>query len=1167
MGFLQGLLGGGKAKGGQTVASALSFQTSAYGAPIPLCYGTNRMAGNILWYGNFQSYAQSSPSGGGGKGGALGGGGGGKGGSSSNYTYSTGVALGLCEGPIQGINNCYVDKNITSLSSLNMSLFTGTYPQSAWSYLAGSPQGLGYNGIAYIASSNYSLGNSPQLPNNNFEVQGIYSNSVQQEVVGEQDTIPGSPSQITVEFSSYFVSDGGVTDTEGNAFTRVFSSPGATYTYEVSGGVYTFYTGDAGTVVNINYTASVGPDADPSLVVNDLLTNEHYGIGFPSSRVGSLSVYQAYCIAVGLLISPVYNQQASAASMLDDIATNTNSAWIWTSGQLTLVPYGDQSITANGYTYTAPSSPLFSLTDNDFEKQQAPLNSTAAMNDDPVILTRKRPADQINSVKIECLDRNNQYNPAIIEAKDQALIENFGLRQSTTTQTHLFCNLGAGRLSAQLQLYRQGVMNMYSFTLDQRYIVLDPMDIVAITDSALGLNQQWVRIVEIQENDDYTLSFSAEEYLGNGHAPSYSFQQGRGYSADYNSAPGNVNTPVLFVPPIELAATGLEVWCAVSGQNPDIWGGCTVWLSEDNVTYAQVGIINGESRQGVLSANLPSGSDPDTVNTLAVNLTESEGLLASGTQADADNYNTLCYVDGELISYETATLTSPNTYNLTYLRRGAYGTAISSHLAGSQFARLDSGIFKFPINNSMIGSTIYIKFLSFNLWGSGQQNLTDVSPVTYVVTNPPPPAQVQNFNVQQQGAVVVFTWDDLAPFDVGLKGYDIAFGAVGSSWADKELLTEASRATEMTNAAVPPGIWEFGIRGHDITDQLGAITLQSLTVTNANDIVSQVPSEPGWPGTCSNCLVHYTGVVVPFSQNTASYYAVINPPSAPTTGSTAGGSLSSTTYYVKVTYVDATGESTASSETSQAVAASHLLTVTSPGSSGLATGYNVYVSTTTGTETLQNASPIAIGTGWTEPTSGLIAGTSPPTQNSTGFQVFDIFVPDPVSSCYYTAPTLDIGYNANLRIYASFAATLGTAQTGSSPATLTFSIDTWLNGGTDPNTYTNWAIAFDTFRYLNSRITYSGITANSVSYLTDFTPTIDTAPTTEQAALVSVSSGGTAITFPNPYPIVPYVQVTPVSGSALYATAANVTQTGFTAHVWNASGSDVGGLVNWSAVG
>ena len=57
--------------------------------------------------------------------------------------------------------------------------------------------------------------------------------------------------------------------------------------------------------------------------------------------------------------------------MRDIPAKATNSAFVWSSGTLTLVPYGDTDITANGYTYTAPSSPLYDLTDDDFLSMHA----------------------------------------------------------------------------------------------------------------------------------------------------------------------------------------------------------------------------------------------------------------------------------------------------------------------------------------------------------------------------------------------------------------------------------------------------------------------------------------------------------------------------------------------------------------------------------------------------------------------------------------------------------------------------------------------------------------------------------------------------------------------------------------------------------------------------
>ena len=108
------------------------------------------------------------------------------------------------------------------------------------------------------------------------------------------------------------------------------------------------------------------------------------------------------------------------------------------------------------------------------------------------------------------------------------------------------------------------------------------------------------------------------------------------------------------------------------------------------------------------------------------------------------------------------------------------------------------------------------------------------------------------------------------------------------------------------------------------------------------------------------------------------------PPAAPTLSSVAGGTLAATTYYVKITYVNAAGETLPSAESSLAVAADYVLSVASPAATSGASGWNVFVSTSSGTETLQNSSPIAIGTAWQEPTTGLISGSALPTTSTFG---------------------------------------------------------------------------------------------------------------------------------------------------------------------------------------
>jgi type IV secretory pathway TrbF-like protein len=680
------------------------------------------------------------------------------------------------------------------------------------------------------------------------------------------------------------------------ATTTGYASTGgapAANQYRVTGNVYTFNAANAGGTVTINYSSITSSnnyqaigytglanaaianyqmgstpqlsnhnfevygfysggvsgylDADPSLVIYHMLTDTKDGVGFPASRVGSLTNFQNYCLANTLLISPFYEQQSQAAAMLTDIALATNSEFVWSSGQLTIVPYGDESASGNGATYTPPSSALYDLTDDDFIFQSG---------QDPVELTRRQASDAYNSIKIEIANRANQYNPDVAEAKDQAAIDAFGLRQQQATSAHLFCDKSIGTRSAQLQLQRQSINNTYTFTVDQRYIVLDPMDIVSLTDSQLGLNKQWVRIKQITENSDNTLTIMAEEYLqGTGGVAAYSFQTNSGFVANYSSAPNNVNTPIFFEPPAQLQES-LEVWCAVSGGSN--WGGCDVYAANNdaNGVYSFVGRFYGSNRTGILSATLPTypttvnGQTIDQTNILSVDLSQSSGQLLSGTQDEALNYYTACYVDGEYISYQTAQLTGLNKYNLSYLVRGAYGSTISAHNAGKQFVRLDDSLLKIPFTPDKIGNTIYLKFLSFNLYGGAQQLLSDVTPASYTFVGTAYSSalpSVTNVRAVYVSQVSQISWDEISDFRP--VQYEIR---KGSSWNGAQILGRLAH---------PP----FNSLGNDtywiaaVTQPIAGITVYStpmpIIITGAtlvsNVIATYDEAATGWGGTVS----------------------------------------------------------------------------------------------------------------------------------------------------------------------------------------------------------------------------------------------------------------------------------------------------------------------------
>jgi hypothetical protein len=554
--------------------------------------------------------------------------------------------------------------------------------------------------------------------------------------------------------------------------------PGKDLSYAGTGYVFAlnYDLGNSAQMPNLSYevtglfaNAIAGlPDADPANVVSDMLTNLRYGVGFPAARLGDLSVFSGYCRAAGLVVSPLFDTQQDAASLINAIVQDCNAEFVWSGATLTVIPYGDEDLSANGASYAAPSAPLYSLTDDDFLDVES---------GDPVTFTRARPSDQMNSIKLEWLNRGADYNIEVVEAKDLAAIQVYGLRAAQPSQSHYFCNLAAATMSATLTLQRQAVRNQYTFTLGWRYCLLDPMDIVAITDATLGLAEQWVRIMTIEEDDNGNLKITAQDYLG-------------GTAADYNVAPGSVNQPLIFEPPPTLSAGVPQVWIGASGGAN--WGGADIWLSTDNATYQHYGRITAPARQGVLTAALPAGADPDTTDTLAVDLSESAGVLLSGTEADANSYQTLCYVDGELIAYETATLTATNAYSLTYLRRGAYGSAIGAHASGSQFCRLDQAVvaIDLPVSPvSYIGTTIYVKLLSFNLFGGGGELLADVDAYSYAPTGigatvaPPASVSMATGYVQQADGTIQPYLDVLwtASPDTLFDSYQVEISAHGAN--------------------------------------------------------------------------------------------------------------------------------------------------------------------------------------------------------------------------------------------------------------------------------------------------------------------------------------------------------------------------------------------------
>jgi hypothetical protein len=500
---------------------------------------------------------------------------------------------------------------------------------------------------------------------------------------------------------------------------------------------------DVEVVANLSGTMPGTPDCNFGDIIPDFLTNTIYGMGLASSDINSsdLAFFKTYQQAQGLFFSPALISQEKATDIIDRWAVLSNSWIFWSADQLRLVPLGDSPVTGNSATYTPLTTVQYDLTIADF------------IGTPPMKVQRIDPADAPNRTVIQITDRALGYNSNPVEYRDQTLFDQYGLRDNSTQQADEIASAAVGTIVADLIGQRAAFQrNTYSFTLPYKFIRLEPGDIVTITDpNNAAITQLPVRVKTVDESADYKLAITAEEFFGNATTgtPNNSTPQPSTPNTFNNLvAPGNVNTPCVFEPNSNLTNGVAEVWIAASGGQ--YWGGAQVFVSFDGTAYVSIGTLIGPARQGVLTASLASHADPDTADTLSVDLTESAGVLNPVTHADADAFRSLAYLSapasgvvlptlGELIAYGAVSATGTYTDNLTYLRRGLYGTAPAAHSTNDLFTRIDlqanaTTLLKYELPTSYIGGTIYLKFVSFNIYGQAAQDISTVTAYTYAPT-------------------------------------------------------------------------------------------------------------------------------------------------------------------------------------------------------------------------------------------------------------------------------------------------------------------------------------------------------------------------------------------------------------------------------------------------
>lgn len=503
--------------------------------------------------------------------------------------------------------------------------------------------------------------------------------------------------------------------------------------------------GDAGSMPQYNFevkgkllNTGDGVDVNPADYILYILSK----IGLSSLQIDGIDDYRKYCKETDLLIStPSDDTDAKAArDIINDIATITNAYIFWSNDRLKIVPRADRAVG----NWSPDKTIRYNLGPDDF----IPQDGGACIS-----YARKESSEVYNRISVEFLNRSNGYEKEIVNYQDNDDIKEHGVRQASTVSAHyLYTKTRAVKLAEELCRKNKYERVKYTFKLDWAFCRLEPGDLVMLNDPTMGIEDQPAMIDSVTEGTDGILTFTAiSRAKGVYSKAEYDVHENERPLIDFNPDPGTCEPPMIFQPPARMTDTDNEVWIGTWGKSEN-WGGCSVWVSDTNQYYKRLGTIDYRARYGTLA-------QPLNAEDTSLEMTLNQGEFTSVDLQSATNGDTVMYVGGEAMSYQTVELLENGNWKLSGLVRGQFGSEAAFHKRGEQIARCDEAFLRSGLQNSYVGQTIYFKLTAFNIFGGCEQSLADVQAYSFIpqsVQIPPPDVEV--LNVEKMSSSIRRYW-------------------------------------------------------------------------------------------------------------------------------------------------------------------------------------------------------------------------------------------------------------------------------------------------------------------------------------------------------------------------------------------------------------------------
>jgi hypothetical protein len=231
----------------------------------------------------------------------------------------------------------------------------------------------------------------------------------------------------------------------------------------------------------------------------------------------------------------------------------------------------------------------------------------------------------------------------------------------------------------------------YAFSTGWKYLKLAPGDVITVSGKDMRVGEMSDRggIIDFQctaeESGVYTsgaladdLTIGVPDLTADAYIPSFIVMDLPPLSEDFGSA---------------------GLYFALYGTDPEFRGGTIQRSTDGGATYVDVGHISApRAVAGVCTTTLGNGIEGclDYTAGVTVDLAVSENTLASATDDQLNAGLNLAAIgtgsSWEIVQFKTATLVTGNTYALTGLLRGLYGTSrfMATHVASENFVKLDS---------------------------------------------------------------------------------------------------------------------------------------------------------------------------------------------------------------------------------------------------------------------------------------------------------------------------------------------------------------------------------------------------------------------------------------------------------------------------------------------